>query len=153
MIYYSGNLDVTTGWQWVVAKPVNKNTVFKDMNNNLWQYINGTFVQINSSFSFKCYGFDEKQFNINAGEPSLSSSKVPLSVGFTVENTSDGLSSHIYLNGGSLTYASYAICDNNDNIIVAWNGSSDGGIWLNQKIIRDDYLYDGDGKVGSIVVS
>ena len=153
LIYYSGNLDVTTGWQWVVAKPVNKNTVFKDMNNNLWQYINGTFVQINSSFSFKCYGFDEKQFNINAGEPSLSSSKVPLSVGFTVENTSDGLSSHIYLNGGSLTYASYAICDNNDNIIVAWNGSSDGGIWLNQKIIRDDYLYDGDGKVGSIVVS
>jgi hypothetical protein len=155
-LYQSYKYADSTGYQWVKPIPITSKMAFFSYRQGstplrYYQYVNGNFVQINSSFDFKCYGFNSTPFNVNNGEPTLPSGGILLSEKFTKTAQSNGLSVHISF-PSTLTYTAYAICDNDDNVILAWNGDYNG-VWLNQKVIRDDYIYDGDSKVGTIVVS
>lgn len=143
-------------WYWELMEGSFDDFIFSYGGNN-YQFHNGDFIKMASSYDFNIYGFYSSQFNSNKGEPILPSGGTKLTTAkIAIENSSDKLSYHLTLSNVSSSYVSFAICDYNDNVILAWNGSASAGVWLNQKVIRDDYVYDpndSDSKVGTIVVS
>ena len=115
-----------------------------------YQYVNGDFRVVTGKI--KAYFFNSEEFNSDYGTPTLPSGGTSVTMTPSLSYPTS-VSSHIYFPTEYSSYKSVAICDANDNIILAWNGSPSDGIWLNVKNIRDDYVYDGDSKVGTIVVS
>ena len=115
-----------------------------------YQYVNGDFRVVTGKI--KAYFFNSEEFNSDYGTPTLPSGGTSVTMTPSLSYPTN-VSSHIYFPTEYSSYKSVAICDANDNIILAWNGSPSDGIWLNVKNIRDDYVYDGDSKVGTIVVS
>lgn len=137
------------GWLAVEGKP-ELQKYYYPYDGNYYQYINGNFRIVTGKL--KAYFFDSEEFNSDYGNVALPSGGISVTMTPTITSPSD-ISSHIYFPNTYSSYKSVAICDANNNIILAWNGSPSDGVWLNIKQIRDDYIYDGDGKVGTIVVS
>lgn len=161
VVLHSNNLLVSTKythegladryyWDFVALDP--HDLVFS-YNDQYYQFVNGEFVLINADYLHVYLYSENPHYDMSKGTPTLVSGGTLVSQNRITITDGYDMSVKVSISGATDYSGGCAICDQNDNVILAWNGSPTDGVWLNIKTTRDDYVYDGDGKIASIVVS